>query len=61
MSASDKLWLNGFRTASELFASDRLAIEEMRQALEDESPSEGSWDAPWRLGLEAGIAASFGS
>ena len=61
MSTTDRLWLNGFITASELLASDRLALEEMRQAFEEEPRSDRCWDAAWRSGLEAGLAASFGN
>jgi hypothetical protein len=61
MSTTDRLWVNGFITASELLAGDRLALEEMRQAFEDEPGSDRSWDATWRSGLEAGLAASFGN
>lgn len=60
MSATDRLWLNGFTTASELLASDRLAVEEVRLVLEEESVQDKAWLAPWMEGLEAGIAASFG-
>lgn len=60
MSATDRLWLNGFTTASELLANDRLAVEEVRQTLEEESVLDQAWLAPWKEGLEAGIAASFG-
>ena len=60
MSTRDRLWLNGFTTASELLAGDRLALEEMRQAFEEPN-SDRSWDATWRFGLEAGLDASFGN
>jgi hypothetical protein len=60
MSARDRLWLNGFTTASEMLANDRLAIEEVRQALEEEPVLEQDWLTPWKDGLEAGIRACFG-
>jgi predicted transcriptional regulator len=60
MTATDRLWLNGFTTMSEVLANDRLALEEVRQALEDDSRSDEPWLAPWRAGLEAGIRACFG-
>src|SRR5512135_2744572 len=40
MTATDRLWLNGFTTMSEVLANDRLALEEVRQALEDDSRSD---------------------
>jgi hypothetical protein len=60
MTSTDRLWLNGFTTASEALANDRLAIEEVRQALEDEPSSDHPWLAPWKAGLEAGMRACFG-
>jgi hypothetical protein len=76
MSTTDRLWLNGFTTASELLHNDRLAIEEVREALEedvdageswlvrpvprDRLAAEKTWMAPWRAGLQAGIRACFG-
>jgi hypothetical protein len=60
MSVRDRLWLNGFTTASELLANDRLAVEEVRQALEEESVLDQIWLAPWKDGLGAGIRACFG-
>ena len=59
MSASDRLWLNGFSTVSEMLANDRLAIAQVRQALEEESPDQGPF-AAWWAGLEAGVRACFG-
>ena len=61
MSSTERLWLNGFTTASEVLADDRLAIEEVRQALEDDLVSNDPWLAPWTAGLDAGIRACFGS
>jgi hypothetical protein len=61
MSMTDRLWLNGFTTASELLANDRLAVEEVRQALEEEDVPGRVWLAPWKDGLEAGIRACFGA
>jgi hypothetical protein len=60
MSVTERLWLNGFTTMSEVLANDRLALEEVRQALEDDVDSDQPWLAPWRAGLEAGIRACFG-
>ncbi len=60
MTATDRLWLNGFTTASEMLANDRLAIEEVRQALEDDAVPDKGWLASWWAGVEAGIRASFG-
>jgi hypothetical protein len=60
MTATQRLWLNGFTTMSEVLANDRLALEEVRQALEDGAGSDEPWFAPWRAGLEAGIRACFG-
>jgi hypothetical protein len=60
MSATDRLWLNGFTTMSEVLANDRLAIEEVRQALEDDAGPDEARFAPWRAGLDAGIRACFG-
>lgn len=61
MSSTERLWLNGFTTASEVLADDRLAIEEVRQALEDDLVSNDPWREPWTAGLDAGIRACFGS
>ena len=60
MTAYDRLWLNGFRTMSEVLAEDSLAIAEVRQALEEDHASDQTWLAPWKAGLDAGIEASFG-
>ena len=60
MTAGDRLWLNGFATMSEVLANDWLALEEVRQALEDDEGLDEPWSAPWRAGLEAGIRACFG-
>jgi hypothetical protein len=60
MTATQRLWLNGFATMSEVLANDRLALEEVRQALEDEVGIDEPWFKPWRAGLEAGIRACFG-
>ncbi len=61
MTSNERLWLNGFTTVSEVLAYDRLAIEEVRQALEEYLGSDEAWLAPWKAGLDAGIRASFGS
>ena len=55
MSSTERLWLNGFTTASEVLADDRLAIEEVRQALEDDLVSN---DPGWRPGRPASTPAS---
>jgi hypothetical protein len=60
MTTTDRLWLNGFTTMSEVLANDRLAIEEVRQALEEDVVPGQGWLAPWKAGLEAGIRACFG-
>jgi len=60
MSSTERLWLNGFTTMSEVLASDRLAIEEVRQALEEDRVTDQPWLAPWKAGLDAGIRACFG-
>jgi hypothetical protein len=60
MTATDRLWLNGFTTMSEVLANDRLAVEEVRQALEEDILSNQAWLGPWKSGLEAGIRACFG-
>ena len=60
MTSRDRLWLNGFTTMSEVLANDRLAVEEVRQALEDHLVSNEPWLAPWKAGLDAGIRACFG-
>lgn len=60
MTATDRLWLNGFRTVSEMLGNDRLAIEEVREVLEEDGARDQRWLAPWRAGLEAGIRACFG-
>jgi hypothetical protein len=60
MSSKDRLWLNGFTTASEVFARDRLAIEEIREALEGDVLLDRIWLAPWKAGFDAGVRASFG-
>jgi hypothetical protein len=60
MTATQRLWLNGFATMSEVLANDRLALEQVRQALEDDADSDEPWLTPWRAGLEAGIRACFG-
>lgn len=61
MTSTEKLWLNGFATMSEVLTNDRLAIEEVRQALEEDVASAPPWLAPWVAGLDAGIRACFGS
>jgi hypothetical protein len=61
MTATDRLWLNGFTTASEMLANDRLAIEEVREALEGTPGLDQGWLAPWHAGVEAGIRACFGA
>lgn len=60
MTSTERLWLNGFTTMSEVLANDRLAIEEVRQAFEENQVSDLSWLAPWRAGLDAGLRACFG-
>ncbi len=60
MTSAERLWLNGFTTMSEVLASDRLAIEEVRQALEEDQASIQAWLAPWMEGLDAGVRACFG-
>jgi hypothetical protein len=60
MSVTERLFLNGFTTVSEMLANDRLAFEEVRQVLEVEPTPDQSWLAPRREGLEAGIGACFG-
>jgi hypothetical protein len=60
MTRTERLWLNGFATMCEVLASDRLAIEEVRQALEEDPVSSQAWLAPWMAGLDAGIRACFG-
>jgi hypothetical protein len=60
MTATEKLWLNGFATMSGVLAKDELALEEVRQALEDDDGGDEPWLAPWKRGLEAGIRACFG-
>lgn len=60
MTATERLWLNGFATVSEVLANDRLALEEVRQVLEDDAGLDQTWLAPWRAGLDAGIRACFG-
>ena len=61
MTSKERLWLNGFTTVSEVMARDRLAIEEVRQVLEDASESDRSWMAAWAEGFDAGLRAGFGS
>jgi hypothetical protein len=61
MTSQERLWLNGFTTVGQALAHDRLAIEEVRQALEDDNSLDGAWLAPWRAGFEAAILVSFGS
>lgn len=62
MTWMDRLWLNGFTTASEMLANDSLAIEEVREAFEDEDGVPNRpWLAPWMAGLDAGVRASYGS
>ena len=61
MSSEQRLWLNGFATMSLALAQDELAIEEVKQALEEDLDSGRRWMAPWLAGLNAGIRASFGS
>ena len=60
MSVSDRLWLSGFSTVSELLSNDRLAVEEVHQALEGDAVLDERWLAPWWAGLDAGIRACFG-
>jgi hypothetical protein len=61
MTSTERLWLNGFTTMSEVLANDRLAVEEVRQALEEDVASDQPWVAPWMAGLDAGIRACFGT
>jgi hypothetical protein len=60
MSATERLFLSGFTTVSEVLANDRLAIEQVRQVLEGEPALNKSWLSPWVDGLEAGIRACYG-
>lgn len=60
MSVTERLFLSGFTTVSEVLANDRLAIEEVRQVLEGEPDLNQSWLAPWKDGLEAGLRACYG-
>lgn len=60
MSSTDRLWLNGFTTMSEVLANDRLAIEEVRQVLEEDCVADQQWLAPWKAGLDAGLRACYG-
>ena len=61
MTGMERLWLNGFTTASEMLANDSLAIEEVRDAFEEEDRvSTHQWLAPWMEGLDAGVRASYG-
>jgi hypothetical protein len=61
MTSQERLWLNGFATVSQVFAHDRLALEEVRQVLEGTPVTEQAWMDPWKAGFNAGIRASFGS
>ena len=61
MTSNEKLWLSGFTTVSEVLADDRLAIEEVRQVLEDDVSLDQPWLAPWRAGFDAGVRAGFGN
>jgi hypothetical protein len=61
MSANERLWLNGFATASQVLSQDRLALEEVQQELEDRAAADQRWLAPWKAGFNAGIRACFGS
>lgn len=61
MTSNERLWLSGFTTVSEVLAYDKLAIEEVREALEGDLFSNQLWLAPWKSGFHAGIRASFGS
>jgi hypothetical protein len=60
MTQQDRLWLSGFTAVSELLEQDRLAIEEVRQVLEDQSSDE-RWLAPWKAGFDAGVLVGYGS
>ena len=61
MSSNERLWLSGFTTVSEVLADDRLAIEEVRQVLEEDPLSDQPWLASWTAGFDAGLRAAFGS
>jgi hypothetical protein len=60
MNSEQKLWLNGFATMSLVLAQDVLAIEEVKQALEDQPTLDQRWIAPWLAGLDAALRVSFG-
>ena len=60
MTHEDRLWLSGFTTVSQVLAHDRLAIEEVRQALDEDLISDEAWLLPWRAGFNAGVRVSFG-
>jgi len=60
MSFEQRLWLNGFATMSLALGQDELAIEEVKQALEDDLTTGRRRMASWMAGLDAGIRASFG-
>jgi hypothetical protein len=61
MAVKEKLWLSGFATVSQVLAYDKLALEELRQALAGDFVSDQVRLAPWKAGFNAGIRASFGS
>jgi hypothetical protein len=61
MTAQERLWLNGFTTVGQAFAHERLALEEVRQALEEQLAPEEPWMAPWQEGFRAGVRAGFGN
>jgi hypothetical protein len=61
MTAQERLWVNGFTTVGQAFAQDRLALEEVRQALEEQLAPEEAWMAPWQDGFRAGVRAGFGN
>ena len=61
MSSNERLWLSGFTTVSEVLADDRLAIEEVRQVLEEDPLPDQPWLASWTAGFDAGLRTAFGS
>lgn len=47
MASKETLWLSGFAPVSQVLAYDRVAIEQVRQALEGDLVSDRVWLAPW--------------
>jgi hypothetical protein len=60
MTWNDRLWLNGFSTMSKVLENERLAMAELRQALDDDRLGPPSPLDAWRQGLDAGVRACFG-